>query len=536
MARSHLFRPVQDSEGNLVPNTKVTSYEHGTTQVLAQKLYTSPRGSTVLANPFTTSSGVIDFYLDSPQSVKIGMLVAGRAGGEQYVDDIDVLPPPAEIVRAETPFRVTNTPGAGQFMQASVKPGEAAWVDAADIVSSRPSAMATVKSYDFSSSYLDDLTLTDAAGNTIAPVYADVTADPKPAGYPFLQALRMPTSVVSRLRVPIQEWPERGFVLYLYKVVTGRDGQGAASLHFSVDDDALYNDTPLTGELANGWRVGYVSGVTAGSHSLVIEHRPGTDLASYVLLGPVFLRAGDNIPAHNHAGVGSNSTRLGIGSVADADNTTVVGAQAKATGAGASVYGAYAQGAAESVALGQGPVAGPGAVAIGYLAQGSLSRTEWVAVGHGAKATADSAVALGSGANAAGARSLALGPTAQTGASGEAIAVGSQAKATGYRAVALGTGAEASHDFAVAIGYGVKTQAAHEARLGDDKTTTVIPGPFRYSGGLGAFGAPDSRLGFYGASGITRPVVQGSRQNNAVVKQLLDVLSSMGLITDRSTA
>ena len=50
-----------------------------------------------------------------------------------------------------------------------------------------------------------------------------------------------------------------------------------------------------------------------------------------------------------------------------------------------------------------------------------------------------------------------------------------------------------------------------------------------------SLGAASSRLGFFGATGGTRPVVTGSRAGNSALTSLLSVLAGLGLINDDST-
>lgn len=87
--RAHYIRPVTDDQGVLLPDVQVTVYDPGTTTLITPVLYGSDAGSDVLSNPYTSSTGVIDFYLDVPRRVRIGMVQGGLP--VQYYEDVDVL-------------------------------------------------------------------------------------------------------------------------------------------------------------------------------------------------------------------------------------------------------------------------------------------------------------------------------------------------------------------------------------------------------------------------------------------------------------
>lgn len=546
LSRAHVYRRITDSDGNIVPNTTVTIYEAGTTQLLAQTLWQNDVGSQAIPNPFVTSNGYLEFFLDVPKSVRVGLVVQGST--ETFIDDVPVLPAPENMVTAVTGFQVTNAPAAGYFLQAG-QPGAASWVNAGDLVNSKPTQLVTLKSYDWSNAFLDDATVVDATGANVVPLYPDVTADTKPTGYTFTKAIQMPTSGVISVKLPAQNYAETGTVSYLYKVVSTNAGVGAAMLHVTVDNDLLFSETPIAPDLCNTWLVGYLDKIPAGSHRVQIDQRPGADTNSYVLLGPITLAYGNNIPAHTHSGTGDLSLQLGVGASAPFSGTTVVGQNAAALAAQATAFGYAASADSNATALGANANAGAGSVAVGQgtIAYGRLANpavtpaiTEAgsVAVGKGASTGAVSAVAIGPSANARGTGSIAVGAAAQTGANGSAVALGQGAQALGIASVALGQGAVVGtgHDYSLAIGPGVQTTAAYQAMIGDSTTTVVVPGNFRQTGGSAQFAGTNGNLGFYGTAGVARPTVVGSRGGNAVLAQLLTVLDSMGLIKNGSVA
>lgn len=536
MTRAHLYRPVTDSSGNVVPNTVITIYEAGTTQILGQTPWNDPVSTaTQHTNPWTTSDGFIDFYLDVPQTVRIGLQVQG--GPLTYIENIAVTPAPENQVYAEAGFKITNTPTVGQYLQSGT-PGIAAWVNASDIVNGKPSALQQLKDYDWSGGVLDNAIVVDANSATVVPTFVDVTADSKPSGWVFTKALQLPTTGPITLKAAVQSFPETGQVIYLYKVITTHAGVGAAILHVSVDNDLLYTETPTAPDQCNVWQVGYLDKIPTGSHRITLQQRPGTDTASYVEIGPVWIQFGNNIPAHTHPGSADSSTALGPGALADYVGSTSVGSGAKALAASATAFGFGAQAQANGVALGANAITGTNSVAVGMNSGNSSLHDSWVAVGFGATVNADKGVALGAAAASQGSGSVAMGPNAATGNVANAVAIGSAAVASGISSVALGAGATVGvgHDYSLAIGPGVTTTAAHQAMIGDSATTLVVPGSLRQVGGDALLGGSGNKIGFFGSAGVTRPVVVGSRGGNAVLTQLLTLLNSMGLIQDASTS
>lgn len=523
ISRAHLFHDVRDSDGNVVPNVKVTVYERGSAQLLQQTIYSTPSGSGVLTNPFTTSSGIIDFYLAQPQDVAIGVSVAAQGGVEQRIEDIGVLPPSDQLVRSPAGFQILNAPVAGYYMQAS-DDRTALWVSAAQVMASRPTPTVQLRSYDFSTRFLDDLVVSGGFS------YVDVSGEAKPQGFGFLQALSFTGSV----SIPAQNFPERGRVIFAYKVVSASQGQGAARLKVSIDDRTLYVQTPTSAGYVGVWSVGYLEVMTPGTHQVVFDQVPGADPDSVVLLGPITVAYGNNIPPHDHGGSAAGTTRLGPGSVASGTRATALGDSAQAEFADATAVGANAVAGTRGSALGSQAWAANDAVAIGYRASGSSAATQWVALGSQAIAGGDSAVAIGYDALAGDAHAVAVG-AGTTAAGVESVALGTDASADGYRAVALGSGAQADHDYSMAIGPGVIAQAPHEARLGDDQTVVVMPGSLRHTGASAVIGGPTTGLGFYGQAPIPQPVVRGSRNGNAVLTALLASLAAMGLIEDESS-
>lgn len=85
--RAHLSRPLQDAAGNLVAGATVRVLNPGTTELIPSTLYVDSSSGLTLTNPWVTSNSV-DFYLENPQRVRIGIVVG--TDPEQFVEDVDV--------------------------------------------------------------------------------------------------------------------------------------------------------------------------------------------------------------------------------------------------------------------------------------------------------------------------------------------------------------------------------------------------------------------------------------------------------------
>lgn len=92
--RAHLYRPITDSLGNIRQGAVVRVLEPGTDTLIPDTLYVGEVGLTALPNPFTTSSGVIDFYLDTPRRIRLGVKVGSES--ERFAEAVDVLAPEHE--------------------------------------------------------------------------------------------------------------------------------------------------------------------------------------------------------------------------------------------------------------------------------------------------------------------------------------------------------------------------------------------------------------------------------------------------------
>ncbi len=87
--RAHYNRALLDLQGNQVPVATVRLLVPGGTDLLGSTVYAEATGGVTRTNPWETTDGEVDFYLDAPERVKIGVKVGSDP--EEFWDDIDVL-------------------------------------------------------------------------------------------------------------------------------------------------------------------------------------------------------------------------------------------------------------------------------------------------------------------------------------------------------------------------------------------------------------------------------------------------------------
>lgn len=91
MTRAHLSKPILDSAGNVRTGAIVRVLQPGTTTPITDVLYAAGMGSATRTNSFVATNGVVDFYLDVPSRVRLGVTVGQE--GETFFEDVDVLEP-----------------------------------------------------------------------------------------------------------------------------------------------------------------------------------------------------------------------------------------------------------------------------------------------------------------------------------------------------------------------------------------------------------------------------------------------------------
>lgn len=123
--RSHLFRPVMDSTGALMYGATVTVFQATVSALLDQTMFSAPTGSDALSNPFVTSNGYIDIWLNNPERCLLLIQTPDHPDISVY---LDANPAASEIVHAATGFAITNTGTSAQLLTAQGD-GTARWVD-----------------------------------------------------------------------------------------------------------------------------------------------------------------------------------------------------------------------------------------------------------------------------------------------------------------------------------------------------------------------------------------------------------------------
>ena len=87
--RAHFNRALLDLQGNQVPTATVRLLVSGTSTTYGQTIYTQATGGTTYTNPWTVTTGEVDFYLDAPDRVRIGVKVG--TDPEEFWDNVDVV-------------------------------------------------------------------------------------------------------------------------------------------------------------------------------------------------------------------------------------------------------------------------------------------------------------------------------------------------------------------------------------------------------------------------------------------------------------
>lgn len=91
--RAHYNRAVMDKEGNLIPGCTVRMIDPADdVTTLPDTIYTGQIGSSTRPNPFVCDTGIIDFYLEAPKRVTLGVTRPGSSI-EILFDGSDVLAP-----------------------------------------------------------------------------------------------------------------------------------------------------------------------------------------------------------------------------------------------------------------------------------------------------------------------------------------------------------------------------------------------------------------------------------------------------------
>jgi hypothetical protein len=87
--RVHCYRVIQNAAGDLQPGAVVRVLQPGTDTLVGDPLYPDNDTVTPMTNPFNSVDGTINFYLDLPQRIRLGVTQPGQ--NEVFFDDVDLL-------------------------------------------------------------------------------------------------------------------------------------------------------------------------------------------------------------------------------------------------------------------------------------------------------------------------------------------------------------------------------------------------------------------------------------------------------------
>lgn len=110
MARSHLYKIFQNADGSVLTGATVAVLDPDTSDPISAALYTTDTGSTTLANPFTSDDGKVEFYLDNPQRLRLGIT---PAGGVEFFVITDAYARADLVVVSSVPDLSLGTPVVG---------------------------------------------------------------------------------------------------------------------------------------------------------------------------------------------------------------------------------------------------------------------------------------------------------------------------------------------------------------------------------------------------------------------------------------
>jgi hypothetical protein len=530
------MRPITGETGDLLYGALVTVRESGLSVKVAQQLYAGPTGDVQLPNPFISSNGVIDFWLDQPQRVSV---LVQRDGYSDILVYLDAAPPPEETARTTSPLQIVGDQVPGNVLLAGDTPGQAVWGQVP--ASSGVTPLVTVINEDFALAR-------DPSGWSFTQATTTTRDYPAeaPTDWGYSRSLHgKHTGAAGSLAVvtPGFTLAEPGFVS-MWLRPSPASGE---SIVISATTQGGTKTTLETLSTTRGWGF-YRYALAAGTYQSVSVEFTGA--ATFVAgagheMWMTGLRTmyGGTVPAHTHSGAGSGSVVLGATASATGAASVAVGTASSATGINATAFGARsAATATDTVAVGPDAKApSTNSVAVGPRASGSLAGTGWTAVGADAYVDSTDGTAIGSQAKAYGAAATAIGSTSYVGPSAtNAVAIGKNAQALAPAGLALGanTVVGATHNGSAAIGDAAKTSAAQQTMFGnpDYPFSAVVLVNRLYALSAVNLGTDDSsRLGFYGAEGTVKPTVTGSDGGNVALRNFIAALAGVGLLVNNTT-
>lgn len=97
MSRARFYDVSTDPAGRPLTGVTVTVYTTGTTTLLPATIYAAASGAATRANPFVTSTGVVDFWLEDPAVVDVKYTLAGYGTQTQTVEVVEATPPATAV-------------------------------------------------------------------------------------------------------------------------------------------------------------------------------------------------------------------------------------------------------------------------------------------------------------------------------------------------------------------------------------------------------------------------------------------------------
>lgn len=532
MARAHLFRPATDREGNLLYGATVTVRESDFAVPINQPLYSGPTGSDELPNPFTASSGVIDFWLEVPQRVSLLVEADGQSDAQVW---LDAPPPPEQIVATDFPLEIVNTPSvSGQVLLSTSTAGQAQWGNPPTGTGLTPVVVAASQSFSSGA---------DPSGWSFVPTNGgghSYDAAVLPPGTNYIRSLKLTQSASNgtvTVTGPTVNLLEAGRVSMWIK----SDMAPTETFTVKIVDSSSVQTTQVTISQDQDWGF-FAFDLAPGTWYSLLTYTgqtvfDATTSHSLWMTGYV-AQYGGQVPPHSHSGTGAGSVALGTSATASATGATAVGSVASATGTNSTAYGYNASAAGNSALAAGYNASAPTdySLAVGAGATGSGTATAWAAVGQNANASGQEAVAVGKSASAASDYAVAIGSGAAVGgAAGAAVAIGQNASAQAPNSLALGTAAQvlAAHNNSVALGANAVTTSANQIMMGNNGAIATVTGGLQNLG-IASLGNTTSRVGFYGQAGNVQQTVAGSDDGNVTLRTLVQALASTGLIVNNS--
>ncbi|WP_328703723.1 YadA-like family protein [Acinetobacter kanungonis] len=236
---------------------------------------------------------------------------------------------------------------------------------------------------------------------------------------------------------------------------TGASGDNSLAIGPSASTSTL-----AVGSIALGNNV-----IAARERAVAIGAGAGAVGASSISIGDSSIATGTNNIAMGKSAESRGEDTIVIGNGSEADGTksnyaVVVGSDSEVNTAD------------QGIAIGRQALAqGDNGTAIGY--QAKVSGAQGVALGRFANASAEDAMAFGDNSKASGVSSTSIGSDANSTAQ-DGLAIGSQSKSFAAKATAIGQNAESSGENAIAAGTNSVSRARDATAIGNNATSNGV--------------------------------------------------------------